>query len=243
MPLSSPPDDTAASPLAAVTFDVGQTLTSLDTQMLANQVRVMGGSATLETLDAALERAWRAYNAAVRSKEESNTWKVFMATLLQGAGEAQERIEPLVDRLWREQPDNNLWRRPVEGMIGIVDALRAVGIPVGIVSNSEGRLSELLRQLGWLDRFEVVADSGALGIEKPDPRIFAYACDAMAVDPARVVHVGDSRAADVEGALGAGMRAIWFGGTTAELASARARVCSSPGEVLGVLREWGAPLA
>ncbi len=230
------------SAIAAVTFDVGQTLTSLDTRMLADRITLLGGRASLARIDGALADAWRAYDEAVRSGATSNTWKAFMSALLAGAGERSELIPRLVEQLWREQPTRNLWRRPVDGMIDVVDALRAAGVPVGIVSNSEGRVAELLEELGWLDRFAVVADSGRLGVEKPDPRIFAYACDAMGVSPDRVVHIGDSRSADVDGALRAGMRAIWFRGGSDGLPAARARTCSTPGQVREVLAQWGAPL-
>ena len=233
----------ADAALAAVTFDVGQTLTSLDTRMLAARVARMGGHVTVEALDAAMSAAWRVYDEAVRLGAVANTWKAFMSALLEGAGERPGLIEGLVEHLWREQPARNLWRRPVAGMIDLVDALRDAGVPVGIVSNSEGRVAELLEELGWLDRFAVVADSGRLGFEKPDPRIFAYACEALGVPAAQVVHIGDSRSADVEGALGVGMRAIWFRGATGEHIPTGARSCSTPSQVGEVLAEWGAPLS
>lgn len=229
----------ADSPIAAVTFDVGQTLTRLDIQALAARVRELGAHAAVAGLDSSLPEAWRVYNEVIRLKTSDCPWKVFMSSLLQGAGVRDDQRDALVERLWAEQPHRNLWRQPVPGMIDVVDSLRRAGVTVGVVSNSEGRVAELLDELGWLDRFQVVADSGRLGYEKPDPRIFRFACDAMSVRPEQTVHIGDSRSADVDGALGAGLRAIWFQGEADGLPRDRARTCATPDEIVEVLGEWG----
>jgi len=91
-----------------------------------------------------------------------------------------------------------------------VRELRAAGVPVGIISNSEGRLSELVADLEWSADFEVIVDSGRLGIDKPDPRIFQHACAALGIASTELVHVGDAWEADVQGALGVSASAIWF---------------------------------
>jgi putative hydrolase of the HAD superfamily len=57
--------------------------------------------------------------------------------------------------------------------------------------------------------FDAVVVSGDLGIAKPDPSIFEHALEQLGVDAADAVMVGDSMSKDVEGALAAGMRAVW----------------------------------
>jgi hypothetical protein len=57
--------------IVAVTFDVGQTLTSLDTTMLAARVRAMGVQIDEGSIAGALDRAWQDYNAAVKSAPAS----------------------------------------------------------------------------------------------------------------------------------------------------------------------------
>lgn len=54
----------------------------------------------------------------------------------------------------------------------------------------------------------VVIDSGAVGVAKPDPGIFAPALEATGVEPAAALHVGDAVGADVAGALAAGVRPV-----------------------------------
>jgi putative hydrolase of the HAD superfamily len=55
----------------------------------------------------------------------------------------------------------------------------------------------------------------------------------------KIVHVGDSYAADVEGALGAGLRAIWFRGDQARAIDPRMVVCADAAEVRAALAAWG----
>jgi putative hydrolase of the HAD superfamily len=53
-----------------------------------------------------------------------------------------------------------------------------------------------------------VIDSHLVGIEKPDPRIFKLALDAIDVAPERSLYVGDTVRFDVKGALAAGLRPV-----------------------------------
>lgn len=197
-------------PAAAVSFDFGQTLASMDPVMLARRLAEIDVAADAARLEAALPGAWAAYDAAVRAGHGGHPWKLLMATLLTGGGVAEGDRARAVDWLWDEQPKQNLWRRPLPGMIELCRDLTRSGVPVGVLSNSEGRLAELIAEMGWSGDLPLVADSGRLGVEKPDPAIFAWLAERLAVAPSRIVHVGDSLGADVMGALRAGWRAVLF---------------------------------
>jgi putative hydrolase of the HAD superfamily len=228
----------------AVSFDFGQTLADLDPVMLARRAAEQRCELRAERLEAALPDAWRAYDLAIAAGQGGHPWKLLMTRLLEGGGLAEERRQALVDWLWTEQPKNNLWRRPVPGMIELVRELRCAAVPVAVLSNSEGHLAELIDELGLADLFDAVADSGKLGIEKPDPAIFAWTAARLGVASPQVVHVGDSLQADVLGALRAGMRAVWFttrGEARAQLPEGAAR-CGDAGELRATLRGWGMPL-
>ena len=152
-------------------------------------------------------------------------------------------MEPLVEWLWSEQPAKNLWRRPVPGMATLVDELRAAGIATAVISNSEGRLVELFAEIRWTEPFGCFADSGRLGIEKPDPAIFAWTLERLGADASTAVHVGDSWAADIVGARGAGLRAVWFGPhARASDDDPGIAACADAGELRAILRGWGAAI-
>jgi putative hydrolase of the HAD superfamily len=200
----------------AITFDYGQTLAELDTVFLSKRALEWGALVDAARLDTASPTAWRAYDDAKRAgRSGRDAWTIFMASLLSHAGATSKEqpgrdvIDDLVEYLWNEQPRRNLWRRHIAGMKELVEDLAARGVRLGIVSNSEGRLAELLAEVGLRSYFQFVADSGLLSFEKPDPRIFEFAAEGLGVAPAETVHVGDAWVADIEGAVGVGAKAIW----------------------------------
>jgi len=153
--------------------------------------------------------AWDLYGTK-KSEGHVVAWRAMMQAQLEGGGVPAAQATELAAWLWEEQPKQNLWRRPIPGMIELVRELRRGGVPVAVISNSEGRLAELVDELHWSSDFDVVIDSGRLGIAKPAPGIFAHACAALGVELAELLHVGDSWEADVKGAVDAGSSAVWF---------------------------------
>ena len=83
---------------------------------------------------------------------------------------------------------------------------------LGIISDTgfaSGRAQDaLLEQNGLRGLFAVTIYSADVGRAKPRPEPFRAAIDALGVDPAQVIHVGDNERTDVGGALAAGMRAV-----------------------------------
>lgn len=232
----------------AVTFDFGQTLTELDCEFLCRRLQERGVELDVQRVAAAQPEAWRLYDAQ-SGRSGGHPWKPFMRALLQGAGVGDRRLEECVEWLWSEQPKQNLWRKPIDGMIELVRRVAASGTTVAVISNSEGRLAQLAEELGWEDDFAVIADSGLLGFAKPGARIFEWTAEAVGVAPGEIIHIGDSWAADVEGILALGGRAIWFGGATVppNLPSGaqegpRLRFTRNAAEVEEALRAWQVPM-
>ncbi|KYF85278.1 HAD family hydrolase [Sorangium cellulosum] len=232
-----------SEPVTAVSLDFGQTLVELDTGLLSARLAERGIAASREQLDGAVAEGWRAYNEAIQRGFGGHPWKIMMRRLLEAGGVAADAVDAAVDWLWTEQPRKNLWRRPIPGMIDVVVELRRAGVPLAVLSNSEGRLDELVDELGWSAYFVAVADSGRLGFEKPGREIFAWTAERLGAPLAAVVHVGDSLAADVDGALAAGMRAIWFKGDAHKAAvmrhAERVAVCDDADGLRRALRAFG----
>lgn len=229
----------------AISIDFGQTLASLDPSLLASRLRGRGLDVKEAAIESSLPRAWAVYDEIVRSGAAGHPWRELMASLLEGAGVPDVYRGPTVEWLWSEQPRKNLWRKPVPGMFRICVDLERARIPFGVLSNSEGQLAQLVDEMGWSDVIRVVVDSGRVGIEKPDPRIFRFIADRLGVDTAEMIHIGDSFGADVEGALAAGMRAIWF---TKELALPegvdpdRVKIAADAAGVRQALADLGLPV-
>lgn len=79
-----------------------------------------------------------------------------------------------------------------------------------------------VRRIGGLDRFFHAAVSACeAGVAKPDARIFQQAAAAASVRPEQVLHVGDDALLDAQGALDAGMQAVWLRRTPQQLPPAQ----------------------
>jgi putative hydrolase of the HAD superfamily len=94
----------------------------------------------------------------------------------------------------------------------VLPCLEALGDhELGIVSNGNAQQQRRkLSRLSILDRFACVVVSEEFGWAKPDPCIFARACERGHATPHDVVHVGDRRDVDALGAARAGLRAVWL---------------------------------
>ncbi len=195
-------------PPTVVTFDIGQTLVDLDLDFLSRRLGGRGVTVDVGQLASAAPAAWRTYDERT-AQGASHPWKEFMEALLAGAGVTSPGRH--VDWLYEQQPTHNLWRKPIAPMIELVRELRGRGIPIAALSNSEGHLADLLAEIDLASLFDAIIDSTRVGVAKPDPKIFVLTLEALGVAPGgTVVHVGDSWAADVEGALAVGWKAIWY---------------------------------
>lgn len=87
-------------------------------------------------------------------------------------------------------------------------ALSDVGMRLGLISNFEAWLDDLLIHLDIRDAFDVRVISGVEGIEKPDPAIFELALERAGLRPEEAVYVGDVPAFDVDPPVALGMHAV-----------------------------------
>jgi putative hydrolase of the HAD superfamily len=81
---------------------------------------------------------------------------------------------------------------------------------MALVTNGAACLQrEKLAASGLSDHFEAVVVSADLGVAKPDPSVFEHALGELSARRDLAVMVGDSIPKDVEGALAAGLNAVW----------------------------------
>jgi putative hydrolase of the HAD superfamily len=87
-------------------------------------------------------------------------------------------------------------------------ALAKRGLKLGIISNFEPWLRDVLRLEGVLDLFSALAISGVLGVAKPQPEIFEYALEAAGVRASASIHVGDHPEVDAAAARAVGIHPV-----------------------------------
>jgi putative hydrolase of the HAD superfamily len=87
-------------------------------------------------------------------------------------------------------------------------ALRERGIKLVVVSNWDWSLHERLAETGLTPLLDGALASAEVGAAKPDPAIFEAALRLTGTTPDQTWHVGDTPAADVEGARAAGITPV-----------------------------------
>jgi putative hydrolase of the HAD superfamily len=93
-----------------------------------------------------------------------------------------------------------------EALVG----LRAEGRRLGIVSDMDGRLHDVLTALDLVALFDCIALAPREGVSKNDGALFCVALARVGVAATRTCHIGDSLGADVGGARAAGIAPILF---------------------------------
>lgn len=92
----------------------------------------------------------------------------------------------------------------------VLSELRRRGLRVAVTSNWDRRLPRVLANLGLRGYLDAVVCSEEVGSAKPAEPIFLAACRELELQPASVLHVGDAKIEDREGALAAGLEALWL---------------------------------
>jgi putative hydrolase of the HAD superfamily len=84
---------------------------------------------------------------------------------------------------------------------------------MGVISNFTDALLKVLDFHQLSAYFDSVTYSQEVGFAKPDPRVFRRALGRAGCRPEDALHVGDSWESDYEGALDAGLGAVWLNRT------------------------------
>jgi putative hydrolase of the HAD superfamily len=95
-----------------------------------------------------------------------------------------------------------------DDVVATLDRLSGTVPTLGVVSNFEAWLEELLTSLGVRERFAVRVISGLEGVEKPDPMIYRLALQRASVNAGDVAFVGDNPEFDVDPAAALGMTPV-----------------------------------
>jgi putative hydrolase of the HAD superfamily len=142
---------------------------------------------------------------ATSEAHERRRWQQIVAAVIDDAP-ARTR-DKIFDELWQHFARPTSWRVYLD----VVETLAALcnrGFRLGIASNFDDRLHEVIKGHAGLQCFEQVLVSSALGYAKPDPRFFAMAQEILAAQPDEIALVGDDEIADIAAARAAGWHAI-----------------------------------
>jgi len=191
----------------AILFDAGNTLLFLDYARLAAEVgAAIGQPLTADALARQAKPAALALERGETSDRERAT--AYLETLFLLAGVPPAQLETVRNTLLALHRQSHLWGAIPLDTDAALGRLARAGYRLGVVSNSDGRVEEALVAAGIRHHFAVVVDSQLVGVEKPDPRIFSVALEALGCEPSEALYVGDIYEVDVVGARRAGMDVV-----------------------------------
>jgi HAD superfamily hydrolase (TIGR01509 family) len=196
----------------ALLFDAGNTLLRMNYPAIALHLRGRGHAAAAEAIEEAELRARVRLDADLArggSTEGRAAQDSYLAYLLEGIGitDAAEVEAAAIFRQSYNAPAG-LFDRAVPEAQATIRRVKAAGLVVGVISNSNGNAHVLLEQAGLSADLDFVIDSGVVGVEKPDPRIFELALRQAGVAAHEAVYVGDLYSVDVVGSRAAGLHPI-----------------------------------
>ena len=200
----------------AVLLDAGGVIVLPNRRLVSDALRQVGIAIAAGEVPAAHYRAVRALDDDPELRERPDAYFHALCTALGIAAKLEPAAARAVARLGdREASGAVLWSEPVHGAREMIAALMARAIRVCVVTNSDGRAAENLRDAGICQAgpgpgatVSDVVDSVIVGSAKPDPEIFRVALKRAGVSADEALHVGDMLSSDIEGARAAGIQAV-----------------------------------
>jgi putative hydrolase of the HAD superfamily len=215
---SEPVDSAGIEPVRGlsvelVLFDVGSTLVDPHPSardLILRVLQARGLTLEAEELARAEPLAFRAVSSLMPfqryGQDESRAyWQAFYGALMRELGLPDDPVAR--DELYRTFQQLENWRL-YDDALPVLETLRGRGYRLGVVSNWEEWLEDLLLSLEVHHFFELILASGPFGRAKPHPSIFERALALAGVPPQAAVHIGDRPLEDVDAPLSIGIRPI-----------------------------------
>ncbi|MFZ9201022.1 MAG: HAD-IA family hydrolase [Opitutales bacterium] len=195
-------------PPAAVSLDLVGTLLFPHPsvgKVYARVARQAGHQVDAEALDQRFASALR----AARAKDDARArWDEIVERTFSGTLPA--KAIPVVQAgCWEAFGRGDAWRM-TRGAAIILAQLRFLGVKVGVLSDGDARLTQVLAEKGLLPSLDAVVLTDGTGVAKPDPAAFGKIARALGCEPSRLVHIGDDLDRDARGANASGALGIWL---------------------------------
>ncbi|MDO8390648.1 MAG: HAD family hydrolase [Actinomycetota bacterium] len=196
----------------AILFDAGGIFLLPDPTVLGPLLAYHGG-------DPSISVHVRAHYAGMAAKSAAGStegfWHEYNEAYVRSAGVPDEEVA-LAALVLERTRNAYTWRWPIPESLIALAGLRAMGMPMGVVSNASGQIAEVLARSGVCQEgdgphtpMRVIVDSHVVGVAKPDPHIFDFALEHFeGIDRSRIAYVGDSVTMDIGGARAAGLHPI-----------------------------------
>ena len=195
-------------PVQAVFFDVGNTLLFLDHTAVLKPLHERQVFPSPDLLLETERLTKREFDSPHRDGTtiDHGFWHIYYTHLLTKLGVHDERLcAELVSGTRMSANWCKIRPHTREVLLRLAESYR-----LGVISNADGKIAEVLVRCGIADCFESVTDSGIVGKEKPHPAIFESALESLGVSANESLYTGDVYSVDYCGATNFGMRGVLF---------------------------------
>lgn len=136
-------------------------------------------------------------------------WTQVVKKTFEGYLPAHANVNNMAAKLIEEFKTSKCWKVAPAGD-RLLCGLQKQEKTIGVISNFDPRLTEILQSVKIKDYFDFIVTSYQFGHSKPDERIFKHALDQCEkfVKPSEALHIGDDVKKDYEGAKAAGWHAL-----------------------------------
>lgn len=122
-------------------------------------------------------------------------WRELLGFFLKEIGSDLEP-DPIFQAIFKRFDEPSVWEID-PGFYELVEFAKQRGSGLGIISNWDHRLKQLLASVGVLDYFYPVIVSAEFGYEKPSPLIFQEAEKLVGLSPEKLIYCGDKVELDI----------------------------------------------
>lgn len=144
------------------------------------------------------QAGWR--TSEVRERQR---WRAIVAAVLDDVADQAGCFEALFAAFGRAEA----WTSDADAA-AVIEHWRNRGVRQALASNFDARLGGIIAGMPALGGLAPVLISSQVGWRKPAPAFFRAVADALGLPPGAILHVGDDRRNDFEGARQAGLQAL-----------------------------------
>ncbi|XP_041094396.1 haloacid dehalogenase-like hydrolase domain-containing protein 3 [Polyodon spathula] len=199
-----------------LTWDVTDTLLRVRSsvgEQYCREARSLGLQLEPESVERAFRLAYKSQhqrfpNYGLSQGLSSREWwqHVVQETFSLCGVQGERALEPLAERLYRGFSGAHNWEA-FPDVERALEQCRRLGLRMGVVSNFDQRLEQVLDSCGLRKHFDFVVTSESAGVAKPDGRIFREALRLSGLtEPSRAAHIGDDYWNDYRAAREQGMQ-------------------------------------
>lgn len=207
------------SRIQAVFFDADDTLFEVRGSIgehYAKQLDKYGYSITAEEIDRVIPQAWRRMSSSYDNREEgyvtdhsrdTRVWNEFLQNVMHDIG-----ISNPSDGLFSDIYEEFSKARSRQLLPHVEQVLETLSssITLGILTNNDKRIHQLIPDLGIAHHFQYVFCASDIGYKKPSRRVFSRIAEHVQLEPHQILYIGDCPKNDIHGALSAEWNALWI---------------------------------